>query len=230
MIRNTERDIARLAGGEAGRLNLCIECHSCFDWLMPTIDHFRQHWPEIELDLSSGFSFQPLPALARGDLDLVITSDPEPRNGITYIPLFTYESRLAISKQHRLMARRFIHPEDLAQETLITYPVEHQRLDIFNHFLDEAGVEPQTIRTAELTIMMLQLVASGRGVAALPNWALHEYIQREYIASKPLGEKGIWCTLYAAIRDDQKDAEFMVDFLNTAKDISFRNLTGIKTA
>ena len=230
MIRNTERDIARLAGGEAGRLNLCIECHSCFDWLMPTIDHFRQHWPEIELDLSSGFSFQPLPALARGDLDLVITSDPEPRNGITYIPLFTYESRLAISKQHRLMARRFIHPEDLAQETLITYPVEHQRLDIFNHFLDEAGVEPHTIRTAELTIMMLQLVASGRGVAALPNWALHEYIQREYIASKPLGEKGIWCTLYAAIRDDQKDAEFMVDFLNTAKDISFRNLTGIKTA
>ncbi|WP_067866380.1 LysR family transcriptional regulator [Neptuniibacter marinus] len=230
MIRNTERDIARLAGGEAGRLNLCIECHSCFDWLMPTIDHFRQHWPEIELDLSSGFSFQPLPALARGDLDLVITSDPEPRNGITYTPLFTYESRLAISKQHRLMARRFIHPEDLAQETLITYPVEHQRLDIFNHFLDEADVEPQTIRTAELTIMMLQLVASGRGVAALPNWALHEYIQREYIASKPLGEKGIWCTLYAAIRDDQKDAEFMVDFLNTAKDISFRNLTGIKTA
>jgi len=230
MIRNTERDIARLAGGEAGRLNLCIECHSCFDWLMPTIDHFRQHWPEVELDLSSGFSFQPLPALARGDLDLVIASDPEPRNGITYIPLFTYESRLAISKQHRLMARRFIHPEDLAQETLITYPVEHQRLDIFNHFLDEADVEPHTIRTAELTVMMLQLVASGRGVAALPNWALHEYIQREYIASKPLGEKGVWCTLFAAIRDDQKDAEFMVDFLNTAKDVSFRNLTGIKTA
>lgn len=230
MIRNTERDIARLAGGEAGRLNLCIECHSCFDWLMPTIDHFRQHWPEVELDLSSGFSFQPLPALARGDLDLVITSDPEPRNGITYIPLFTYESRLAISKQHRLMARRFIHPEDLAQETLITYPVEHQRLDIFNHFLDEADVEPQAIRTAELTVMMLQLVASGRGVSALPNWALHEYIQRDYIASKPLGEKGVWCTLYAAIRDDQKDAEFMVDFLNTAKDVSFRNLTGIKTA
>lgn len=230
LIRNTEREIARLAGGEAGRLNLCIECHSCFDWLMPTIDHFRQHWPEIELDLSSGFSFQPLPALARGDLDLVITSDPEERSGIVYIPLFTYESCLAISKQHRLMARRYVHPEDLVQETLITYPVDHNRLDIFNHFLDDAGVEPAAIRTAELTVMMLQLVASGRGVAALPNWALHEYLQRDYIAAKPLGEKGVWCTLYAAIREDQQEAEFMVDFLNTAKEVSFRNLTGIKTA
>lgn len=230
MIRNAERDIARLAGGEAGRLNLCIECHSCFDWLMPTIDHFRQHWPEVELDLSSGFSFQPLPALARGDLDLVITSDPEPRTGICYQPLFSYECCLAISKQHRLMARRFIHPEDLLQETLITYPVDHQRLDIFKRFLDEADVEPAAIRTAELTVMMLQLVASGRGVAALPNWALHEYLQRDYIATKSLGEKGVWCTLYAAIREDQKNADFMVDFLNTAKDVSFRNLTGIKSA
>ncbi|MDF2182133.1 LysR family transcriptional regulator [Neptuniibacter sp. CAU 1671] len=230
MIRNAERDIARLAGGAAGRLNICIECHSCFDWLMPTIDHFRQHWPEVELDLSSGFSFQPLPALARGDLDLVITSDPEPKNGITYVPLFTYESRLAISKQHRLMARRFVHAEDLAKETLITYPVDQQRLDIFRNFLDPAGVEPAATRTAELTLMMLQLVASGRGVAALPNWALHEYLQRDYIASKPLGEKGIWCTLYAAIREDQQNADFMVDFLNTAKDISFRTLTGVKSA
>ncbi len=230
MIRNAERDIARLAGGEAGRLNICIECHSCFDWLMPTIDHFRQHWPEVEVDLSSGFNFQPLPALARGDLDLVIIAEPEPRTGITYIPLFTYESVLAISKQHRLMARRFIHPEDLAQETLITYPVEQGRLDVFKHFLDPAGIEPAAIRNAELTVMMLQLVASGRGVAALPNWALHQYLQRDYIATRPLGDKGVWCTLYAAIREDQKEAEFMVDFLNTAKEVSFRNLTGIKLA
>ncbi len=230
MIRNAERDIARLAGGETGRLNICIECHSCFDWLMPTIDHFRQNWPEVEMDLSTGFSFQPLPALARGDLDLVITSDPEPRTGIHYEPLFSYESLLAISRQHRLVARKFIQPQDLAQETLITYPVDTNRLDLFSRFLDPANIEPGDIRTAELTVMMVQLVASGRGVAALPNWAMHEYLEREFIQARPLGEKGLWCTLYAAIREDQRDSEFMIDFLNTAREISFRNLKGIKVA
>jgi len=229
MIRNAERDIARLAGGEAGRLNICIECHSCFDWLMPTIDHFRQNWPEIEMDLSTGFSFLPLPALARGDLDLVITSDPEPRNGITYIPLFSYESMLALSKQHRLVARKFIQPEDLASETLITYPIDHSRLDVFTRFLDPADVEPDT-RTAELTVMMVQLIASGRGVSALPNWAMHEYIERDYITARPMGEKGLWCTLYAAIREDQKNSEYMVDFLGTAKDITASRLMGIRPA
>ncbi|TCK07376.1 LysR family transcriptional regulator [Marinobacterium mangrovicola] len=230
MIRNAERDIARLAGGEAGRLNICIECHSCFDWLMPTIDHFRQNWPEVELDLSTGFTFQPLPALARGDLDLVITSDPEPRTGIHYVPLFSYESVLALGPQHRLIARKFIHPRDLSQETLITYPVDPSRLDVFTRFLDPANVEPAEIRTAELTVMMVQLVASGRGVAALPNWALHEYQQRDYVALRPLGEKGLWCTLYAAMREDQKNADFMLDFLGTARDVTFRNLNGIRSA
>ena len=230
MMRNTERDIARLAGGETGRLYISIDCHSCFDWLMPTIDHFRQHWPEVEMDLSSGFTFQPLPALSRGDLDLVITSDPEERNGITYIPLFSYESVLALSKRHRLSSRKYIQPQDLASETIITYPVDQSRLDLFTRFLDPANIEPNEIRTAELTLMILQLVASGRGVAALPNWALHEYLQRDYVVAKPLGEKGVWCTLYAAIREDQKNSEFMVDFLNTAKEVSFSTLSGIKSA
>ncbi|KAA0874975.1 LysR family transcriptional regulator [Nitrincola tapanii] len=230
MIRSAERDIARLAGGEAGRLNICIECHSCFDWLMPTIDHFRQHWPEVEMDLSTGFSFQPLPALARGDLDLVITSDPEPRSGIDYIPLFSYESVLAMGRQHPLVARKFVQPQDLKQETLITYPVEQSRLDVFTRFLDPVGIEPKQIRTSELTMMIMQLVASGRGVSALPNWAIHEYLERDYIAARPLGEKGLWCTLYAALREEQRHAEFMVDFLNTAREITFRNLSGIKSA
>jgi LysR family transcriptional regulator for metE and metH len=230
MIRTAERDIARLAGGEAGRLNICIECHSCFDWLMPTIDHFRQNWPEVEMDLSTGFSFQPLPALARGDIDLVITSDPEPRNGIVYEPLFSYESLLGLSRQHRLVARKYIQPEDLADETLITYPVDTNRLDLFSRFLDPAEVEPAEIRTAELTVMMVQLVASGRGVAALPNWAMHEYLERDFIQAKPLGEKGLWCTLYAAIREDQQNSDFMTDFLATACDISFKTLKGIRSA
>ncbi|EXJ10704.1 MULTISPECIES: LysR family transcriptional regulator [Nitrincola] len=230
MIRNAERDIARLAGGETGRLNICIECHSCFDWLMPTIDHFRHNWPEVEMDLSTGFSFLPLPALARGDLDLVITSDPEPKAGIEYIPLFSYESILVMHTKHPLTHQRCVQPSDLKSETLITYPVDQSRLDVFTRFLDPAGVEPNHTRTSELTVMIMQLVASGRGVSALPNWAVEEYLQRNLVAAKPLGEKGLWCTLYAAIREEQVQAEFMQDFLNTARDITFRNLPGIKTA
>ncbi|MCL7462110.1 transcriptional regulator MetR [Pseudomonas sp. NW5] len=229
-LRGAERDLARLAGGTAGRLHMAIECHSCFQWLMPTIDQFRDAWPEVELDLASGFAFAPLPALARGDLDLVVTSDPLELPGITYVPLFTYEAQLAVANQHPLAGKPFVAAEDLAREVLIHYPVERDRLDIFTRFLEPADVEPAGVRTAELTVMMLQLVASGRGVCCLPNWALHEYSARGYVSARRLGEKGLFATLYAGIRADMLDAPFMRDFLLTAKDTSFATLEGVSAA
>ncbi len=227
-LRSAERDMARFSGGTAGRLHMAIECHSCFQWLMPTIDQFRNAWPEVELDLASGFSFAPLPALARGDLDLVVTADPQPLPGILYVPLFTYEALLAIANQHPLANQSYIRPQDFVSETLITYPVDRERLDIFTRFLEPADVEPAQIRTSELTVMMMQLVASGRGLCCLPNWALHEYSARGYVTAKRLGETGLFATLYAAIREDMLDAPFMQDFLLTAKDTSFATLAGVK--
>lgn len=85
-------------------------------------------------------------------------------------------------------------------------------LDVFVQFLDPAEVEPAAIRHAELTVMMMQLVASGRGVCALPNWALEEYSSRGYVTAVPMGESGIWCTLYAALRSDQANSKYMMDF------------------
>lgn len=229
-VRMAERDLARLAGNEQGRLHMAIECHSCFQWLMPTIDHFRNHWPEVEVDIPSGHNFDPLPALAREQLDLVITADPQSLPGVSYEPLFRYEGLLAVAKQHRLANRAWIAPRDLADETLITYPVEHSRLDVFTQFLDPAGITPQEVRTAELTIMMMQLVASGRGVCALPNWALTEYLERDYVRGVALGETGMWSTLYAAIREESREQPWMEDFLRTARETSFAVLEGIKPA
>ncbi|MCJ8169016.1 transcriptional regulator MetR [Atopomonas sediminilitoris] len=230
LLRSAERDLSRLAGGTAGRLHMAIECHSCFQWLMPTIDQFRDTWPEVELDLASGFAFAPLPALARGDLDLVVTSDPQELPGITYVPLFTYEALLAVANQHPLARKSHIEPSDLQSETLISYPVERERLDIFKHFLEPAEMEPAAVRTAELTVMMLQLVASGRGVSCLPNWALAEYSERGYITTRKLGSQGLFATLYAGLREDMLDAPFMRDFLLTAKDTSFATLAGVSSA
>lgn len=227
-IRNTERELARLAAGSVGRLNIAIECHSCFQWLMPSLDKYRGYWPEVELDLASGFNFAPLPALRNGELDLVITANPKDLPGISYVPLFSYESVLAVSNHHALAQKDFIEPEDMADQTLICYPVDKDMLDVFVQFLDPAEVEPAAIRHAELTVMMMQLVASGRGVCALPNWALDEYTSRGYVTSVPMSEKGIWCTLYAAVRSDQANSKYMTDFLDTARETSAATLVGVK--
>lgn len=230
LVHGAMADVARLAGGESGRLYMAIECHSCFEWLLPAINSYREEWPDVELDVSSGFHFQPLPALARGDLDLVITADPVRDLELTYLPLFGYEAMLALSMDHPLAAKEWIEPNDIVDETLIAYPVDRSRMDVFTQFLEPAGVEPARVRTAELTTMMVQLVASGRGVTCLPNWALHEYIEKSYIVAKSLGEEGVWPNLYAAVRSDQANSSFLTGFVDLAKRTCFDTLVGIVPA
>lgn len=230
LLRQTERNLQKMAGGHSGRLHMVIECHSCFDWLMPAINSFRDHWPEVEIDLSTSFHFEPIPALQRGDIDLVVTSDPGAQADLHYQPLFRYQSVLALANQHRLVQQRCIQPADLREETLIHYPVDRQRLDIFERFLTPKGIEPKATRQTELTLMMVQLVASGRGVACLPSWALQPYLDSGLISTRPLGEEGLWPTLYAAIRREQLDSPFMQDFFQQALDSCFRHLPGIQPA
>jgi LysR family transcriptional regulator for metE and metH len=196
---------------------------------MPTLDAFRKDWPEVTLDLTAAFSFAPLPALARGDLDVVITSDPEPVAGLQYRPLFAYELVLAVCGSGPLAGAPSIQPEDLARQVLITYPVDRDRLDVFTAFLDPAGVEPAAVRTAELTPMIVQLVASGRGVAALPNWALAEYRDLPGLKICRLGT-GVWRTLHAAVRDEDLETPYVQAFLEQAQRTCFENLSGIRAA
>ena len=227
-VSDAERDLEKLLHGEAGRLFMAIECHSCFNWLMPTVEQFRNQWSAIELDFSGGFTFEPLPALAQGDVDLVITSDPLPIKGVEYVPLFSYEMHIGISNQHPLLAKPFLLPQDLVDQTLITYPVERGRLDVFKQFLNPAKVEPLAVRTSELTLMMVQLVASDRGLCALPNWVLAEYVDNHLISVRSAGEKGIWPTLYAAVREEHLAAGYIQDFLKLAKAHCLKNLRGVK--
>ncbi|HID44175.1 MAG TPA: LysR family transcriptional regulator [Chromatiaceae bacterium] len=227
-IQECENSLMRMAEGMAGRLHIGIECHSCFQWLMPVLDRYRESWPEVELDLTLGHSFEPMPALRSGNVDLVISSDPVADPDLCFRPLFSYESLLVVAAGHPLADQAIVHPGDLSDKTLITYPVSPARLDVFSVFLQPAGVQPAQIRHVELTPMIMQLVASNRGVAVLPSWALHEYRDNPRLCFLSLGEGGIQGTLYAGMRSDDLDKPYVQGFLQQARDTCFEQLPGIE--
>jgi len=225
-IEVAERDLAKLSGRRAGRLRIALECHTCFDWLMPIMDEFRKHWPDVELDLVSGFQPNPLGLLARDKAELVIGSEHKPRRGIVHHPLFRFEILAVLPTDHRLAVRRYLTAQDFAQETLITYPVPEGRIDLIRRVLKPARVHPKR-RTAELTIAILQLVASRRGIAALPNWGIKNYVDYEYVIARRIGRNGLWSDLYAATTAETAREPHFRDFLVTARNACFARLDGV---
>jgi len=217
-VETAEYEMKHLAGVDSGRLHITIECHSCFEWLVPTLDHYRKRWPDVEVDIRLGNSFEPIKALSQEEIDLVITTDKVELSDIAFEPLFDYEALCIMANDHPLTANVFLQADDFSDETLITYPVEKQRLDIFTQFLNPQKKSPKQIRQSELTVMILQLVASGRGIAVLPDWVVKEYIDRDYVSAKPLGEKGMRGTLFAALRQREAEQAYLKDFIQLARE------------
>lgn len=226
-VAEAAREVARLTQGHAGPLRIAVQCHNCFDWLMPAMDAYRSLWPEVELDIISGFVVDPLPLIERNEAELAIMHDPqEARHNALFSPLFRYESVALMSPRHRLAAKQWLEAADFADETLITYPVADELLDVMKHCLLPAGVHPRR-RTAELTVAILQLVASGRGISALPAWTVGNYIARGYVVSRPIGRNGLHCELYAATSRAGGEAAYIREFIKLTRAMSLSELVGV---
>ena len=219
LVAEVEFELKQMAVGHRGRLHITIECHACFEWLLPALDSYRESWPDIEIDIRLGMSFEPIPALSQGKIDLVITSDKVETKDIVFEELFGYQAMLVMAADHPLAKKEYIVAEDLKSEVLITYPVDRNRLDVFTKFLFPAGIEPKDTRQAELTAVILQLVASHRGVAVLPDWVLRETINSKNLVTRPIGPSGMYGTLYAGIRKTDRPLAFFEGFLKLAQGI-----------
>lgn len=222
-VQIAQTDITRIVHGQTGRIIFSSECHSCFDWLMPLLNQYRQQYPDVDLDFAAGFESNPHELLQNAEFDLLITADPIALKGIEYFPIFEYESRLVLSTTHPLVRKEIILVEDLAEQTLITYPVDKHRLDIMAHLFIPANIQPKHIRTTDLTQMLIQLVASGRGIAALPDWVVNEYEQKGWVVSRRLdcvSPQGLRRTLYAGYRTEDKEKNYFEGFLKQLEKFS----------
>lgn len=211
LVDEAQQDLRRLAGDTRGTLRIALECHTCFDWLMPAMDAFRQRWPDVELDLVAGFHADPTELLLDGAAELVIDSRRIRRPGLVSWPLFRFEIVGLLPLDHRLARRKRLAARDFAGETLITYPVPEPRIDLIERVLKPAGIKVQR-RTAELTVAILQLVASRRGVAALPSWGVQSYVAHDYVRALPIGPRGLHATLSAVVPAALAERPYMQDF------------------
>ncbi|HSH98260.1 MAG: LysR family transcriptional regulator [Methylophilaceae bacterium] len=222
-----ERDLERLKASQSGELRIVLECHTCFDWLTPVMDSFRRAWPEIEIDLVAGFHSDPWRLLHEAKADFVIGGLPQNMQSLHHAPLFEFEIMAVLAPDHALHAKPYMQAEDFANETLITYPVPEERIDVIRHVLKPAEIVFKR-RTSELTVAIMQLVASHRGIAALPSWGIQSYVEHEYVIEKAITKKGLWSKLYAVGKQETITQPYAQDLVKIIRETCLAKLAGIK--
>jgi len=203
--------------GQRGSLRIGMECHPCHQWLMGVTKPYLVDWPDVDLELTTSFAFGGVAALTGYEIDILITPDPIEAPGIHYLPVFDYELVLAVPADHPLALKSHAEPADLLNETLFTYPVPPERLDVFTQFLVPANCRPRHHRNVETTEMMLQLVAAGRGVSAIPSWLVRREAAELGVRPVQIGETGIGKSIHLGLRSGDEAIDFIAGFLATSR-------------
>lgn len=212
-----EARLQQFAQGERGSLRIGMECHPCYQWLLKIVSPYLAAWPDVDVDVKQKFQFGGIGALFGYEIDMLVTPDPLFKPGLHFEPVFDYEQVLVVAATHPLAAASYVRPADLAREVLITYPVAVDRLDIYTQFLLPKGIAPRRHKTIETTDIMMQMVASGRGVAALPRWLALEYAQKMAVVPLRLGAKGIAKQIYLGAREADLHIDYLQAFIALAR-------------
>lgn len=215
-FEHAEEQLRHYAAGRSGILRIGMECHPCYQWLLKVVSPYLGAWPRVDVDVKQQFQFKGIAALYNYEVDILITPDPVFGEGLVFTPVFDYEQVLVVHRGHRLAARDAVYPDDLASETLITYPVPVERLDIFKAFLIPAQRQVAEHKTIETTEILLQTVAAGRGVTALPRWLIDEQSEDFALQAIRLGD-GLFKQIFLGVREADSTQDYIQGFIDMAR-------------
>jgi len=216
-LEQAEAQLEEFARGRRGALRIGMECHPCYAWLLKVVAPYLAAWPQVDVDVRQTFRFDGIEALRGHEIDLLVTPDPLHEAGLLFEPVFDYELVLVVGADHRLRQAPQVEPEALADEILITYPVETARLDIYTRFVLPAGIRPRQHKTCETSEILMQMVASGRGVAALPRWLVEENAARFALFPVRLGREGLARQIFLGQRAEDAGIDYLRAFVELAR-------------
>ncbi len=221
VLQQTEDTLKAYGEGRQGILRIGVECYPCSQWLNGVIGYFLKELPEVEIDIINKFQFSGLEGLLNHHIDILVTPDLEKNTAIHYETIAEYELVLLVSSEHNFANKQCIKPEDFVNETLLTFPVPLERLDILTQFLNPACVKPAKLKEIESIDLMLQMVSLGRGICVLPEWLVDNICKDDgndlNVEKISIGSEGLQQSLFLALRNNDRRISYIEHFIAIGK-------------
>jgi LysR family hca operon transcriptional activator len=154
-------------------------------WMPEALRILRAELPNIDVMISSQYSPQLAEGLSKGTVDAAFLRREKGVPGLAFRLLVREALTVILPRDHRLAARKAIHPQDLAGETFVTVSQTAPVLRaVIDNYLKRSGIKITPAHEADHVTMGMSLIASTRGVGLLPAYA--QNFLPSSITSRPL--------------------------------------------
>jgi len=183
--------------------------------LPPLLRDFRQHHPDVPVQLLEEKTIRLLPKILSGALDLAFVRPPDrPDKRLELRPLLMETAVVAFPQKHALAGRKSISLAEIADQPLIvpdrrSRPHSH---DLTIKLFEEAGLPPRVVQIADEKQTIVNLVAARLGVAIVPRWTSRmaisgvRFVPLKLRSSGPLGRLPLAAAWLRGSRDPVRDS------------------------
>jgi DNA-binding transcriptional LysR family regulator len=201
-----EAELAAAAGTVAGRGRIASFQSTALQLAVPAMQRLAREAPALRCELVEGEPEESLPALALGDVDLVLADEwqhqPLPRPvGVTRVDLHRDPVRLVLSEGHPAARRRrhAVPLAELADEVWTTgHPETGWEEIVIRTCRELGGFDPDIRHRTNDSVTSLALVAGGRAVTLLPELVgLDAY---PGVVARDMAEGSLHRTIFMATR------------------------------
>lgn len=198
VIADAEDRVARLKDGHSGTVRICTHCYTGYHWLPAAIRKFKASHPGADVRVVGEATTRALDALLDREIDLAITTEKTENTSLIARPVLRDEVMLLVPADHRLAAKVWVEPADIAAECLLGYARDPEDSSLCVEILRPQGLWPRKFMSIQLTEAIIELVRAGTGVAAFASWALKPHLEKGDLVAKRITRKG-WHRTWNAV-------------------------------
>jgi len=170
LAKRAPESARRAESGETGSLRIGFVGSTIYTSVPALVGRFRKLYPAVDLTLLQMMGSRQIDMVLAGDLDIGIIRQPASHPQLKTLSLFREPFVLAVSTQHPLARQPTVNLRQLSGENFVAFsrqesPVNYEQLC---SICEKAGFSPSIAMEAHPMSTIVGLVASGAGVAIVP--------------------------------------------------------------
>jgi len=179
----------QVAGRDArpsGRVRLCMDAALASVLIAPTLREIATRYPEIELSVSYGLSFEVRTQVESGRVDLALMPSAAELEGIASLPLF--EERFVLFGAYDAMrkAPRHFSFAEVARRPLAAPDRAHDLRKVIERAASAADLELDVRYELNSAPLILAVVKEGLAYTLLPDSACVDAVAAKAVAGRPV--------------------------------------------
>jgi LysR family transcriptional regulator for metE and metH len=185
-------------------LRLVCECYTAYRWLPLAMANLRERWTDLQVEVGTEHTRDPVGALARGKIDLALltTSELPKGRGLHEKPLFADEIVFVMASHHPLAQHRRITPLQLQAEQLITGNTPPAEASWFMRAAFGRRRPKLRFQHFPLTEAVIDTARAGMGIAVLSEWMASGYVEHGDLVVRRLSSGPLRRPWRIAYRDE----------------------------